>query len=108
MFIDQGLSAFGFLDADNVMIFHVVLKHVEFSAKKAVVTTEKRTAILSNDSKTVFLVTQRRTRKKVLKTPLCGIDWVDDKSFENCKDSSFFEFGNHGGVPLNHRFINCS
>ena len=67
MFIDQGLSTFGFLKANNVLIFHVFFKHVEFSAKEAIVTTEKRAAIPSNDSKTVFLVAQRRTRKKSVK-----------------------------------------
>ena len=67
MFIDQGLSTFGFLEAHNVMIFKVFFKHVEFSAKEAIVTTEKRTAVPSNDSKTVFLVAQRRTRKESVK-----------------------------------------
>ena len=68
MFIDQGLSTPGFLEAHNVMMFKVFcFKHVEFSAKEAIVTTEKRAAIPSNDSKTVFLVAQRRTRKKSVK-----------------------------------------
>ena len=64
MFIDQGLNTSGFLEAHNVLIFKILFKHVEFSAKEAIVTTEKRTTIPGNDSKTVSLVAQRRTRKK--------------------------------------------
>ena len=67
MFIDQGLSAFRFLEAHNIMIFQVCFKHVELSAKEAIVTTEKRTAIPSNDSKTIFLMAPRRTRTKSVK-----------------------------------------
>ena len=67
MFIDQGLCTFRFLEAHNVLIFKVFFKHVEFSAKEAIVTTEKRTTIPSDDSKTVFLVAQRRTGKESVK-----------------------------------------
>ena len=54
--------------------FSTLFEHVEFSAKEAVVTTEKRT--WPNGAQ----------GKKMLKTPLCGIDWIDDKRFENSKD----------------------
>jgi hypothetical protein len=67
MFIDQGLSTFGFLKANNVLIFQFFFKYVEFPAKEAIVTTEKRPTIPGNDSKTIFLVAQRRTRKKSVK-----------------------------------------
>ena len=67
MFIDQGLSTFGFLKSNNVLVFKVFFKHVEFSAKEAIVTTEKRPTIPGNDSKTIFLVAQRRTRKEGVK-----------------------------------------
>ena len=66
MFMDQRHVAFGFLKANNVLIF-MFFKHVEFSIKKAVVATKKRTAIPGNDSKTRFLVTPRCTREKSVK-----------------------------------------
>ena len=67
MFIDQGLCTFRFLEAHNIMVFQVFFKHVKFTAKEAVVTTEKGTTIPGEDSKTVFLVAQRRTRKEGVK-----------------------------------------
>ena len=67
MFMDQRHVAFGFLQADNVMIFLCFFKHVEFSAKKNVIATKKRSAIPGNDSKTRFLVTPRCTREESVK-----------------------------------------
>ena len=67
MFMDQGHVAFGLLKANNVLNFQVFFKYVEFPAKEAIATTEKRPTIPGNDSKTIFLVAQRRTRKKSVK-----------------------------------------
>ena len=89
------------------MIFQFLSRVWSFLQKTRLSPQKSARQFQAMTAKLLFLWPNGAQGKKVLNTPLCGIDWIDDQVFESNQDFSFFKLLNHNWVPLNHGFINC-